>query len=133
MIKILCIFSTLAVALGIQLRHRHQTTQEATRTCEKSYTEIIRDGEISLAGKGANVTWSSARMREWWFYQKNTARSYQVDRRKDPNPWIQVTFPFEQTVSGITLAPRGCCNQYVTTYTLEYSSDGTTWTQYNDG
>lgn len=47
----------------------------------------------------------------------------------DTSQYIQVEFPNPKTISAVSTQGRhGCCQQWVTTYKLQYSTDCTTWT-----
>ncbi|XP_033758602.1 hemocytin-like [Pecten maximus] len=47
----------------------------------------------------------------------------------DTSQYIQVEFPNPKTISAVSTQGRhGCCQQWVSTYKLQYSADCTTWT-----
>ena len=52
-------------------------------------------------------------------------------RTSDVNQWLQVDLLGITKVTGIkTQGREDCCNQWVKTYTISYSNDGTTFTNY---
>ena len=42
----------------------------------------------------------------------------------DKNPWIEVSFPENYLITGVSIQGRGDCDQYVTKFRVLYSSDG---------
>ena len=48
------------------------------------------------------------------------------------NQWLQVDLLGQKDISEIKTQGRDCCDQFVKTYTISYSNDGTTFTDYKD-
>ena len=52
-------------------------------------------------------------------------------KTNDVNQWLQVDLLGQADVSEVqTQGREDCCNQFVTTFTISYSEDGTTFTNY---
>ncbi|XP_048250928.1 mucin-2-like isoform X4 [Haliotis rufescens] len=117
----------------------------ATSVCDDSLTETLPDAAFSASSD---------------YTSKDPVHNYAPYRGKlnvkvDPDPkaykvgswvsldldtkqWLQVDLPNPSVVQTVTTAGRdpdpvsGCCNQWVTKYTVQYSLDGTTWTTVTD-
>ena len=50
----------------------------------------------------------------------------------DQNQWLQIKFGQILQISGVATQGRATVAQWVTSYKLEYSSDGSSWTYYPD-
>ena len=51
---------------------------------------------------------------------------------RDQNQWLQIKFGQIFQISGVATQGRSDSTQWVTSYKLEYSSDGSSWTYYPD-
>ena len=51
----------------------------------------------------------------------------------DVHQWLQVDLLGQAEISEVQIQGRGCCDQFVKSYTISYSDDGTTFTDYRQG
>ena len=47
--------------------------------------------------------------------------------------WLQVDLRGQAEISEVQTQGRDCCDQFVRTFTISYSDDGTTFTDYTEG
>ena len=50
----------------------------------------------------------------------------------DKNPWIEVSFPENYLITGVSIQGSGDCNQYVTKFRVLYSNDGINYLNFSE-
>ncbi|MDB9910956.1 discoidin domain-containing protein [Flavobacteriaceae bacterium] len=62
-----------------------------------------------------------------------TGNSWTHDEATDPNPYYQVDLGQVETISAVATQGRNSFAQWVTSYSIQYSNDGSNFTDYNGG
>ena len=89
----------------------------------------IQDAEISASSEwNSNHGPNNARL---FFIARNGRTEAWSAKTNDVRQWLQVDFKRQTVVVGVSTQGReDCCPQWVTTYTLYYSTDGVSFYPY---
>ncbi|XP_043105316.1 coagulation factor V [Puntigrus tetrazona] len=94
---------------------------------------LIKDAQITASSVASS--WYSGQWHPWYarLNKYGTVNAWQA-KNNDLQPWIQVELKDIKKITGIiTQGAKSLGNEmFVTSYSLEYSEDGTRWTKYTD-
>ena len=95
------------------MESRKITDDQITASTEFNAAHGATNGRLNFkAGDGKTGAWSAL--------------------RNDVHQWLQVDLGAETEVTGVQIQGRQDADQWVTSFTISYSSDGTTYTPYQN-
>ena len=104
----------IACSDPLGMESRKITDGQITASTEYNAIHGATNGRLNFkAGGGKTGAWSA--------------------RTNDVNQWLQVDLAAKTEVTGIQIQGRQDADQWVTSFTISYSSDGTTYTFYQNG
>ncbi|KAJ7382129.1 oligosaccharide binding [Desmophyllum pertusum] len=114
-LSLLCLSSSFATECSprpLGMQNKDIADSQITASSQFDSNHGATNGRLNFAaGGGKTGAWSS--------------------RTNDVNQWLRVDLGQRGKVTGIQIQGReDCCNQFVTSYTLSHSNDGTTFTDY---
>ena len=104
----------IACSDPLGMENRKITDGQITASTEYNAIHGATNGRLNFkAGGGKTGAWSAL--------------------RSDVHQWLQVDLGAKTEVTGIQIQGRQDADQWVTSFTISYSSDGTTYTFYQNG
>ena len=106
-------FLCIACSDPLGMESRKITDDQITASTEFNAAHGATNGRLNFkAGDGKTGAWSAL--------------------RNDVHQWLQVDLGAETEVTGVQIQGRQDADQWVTSFTISYSSDGTTYTPYQN-
>ena len=106
-------FLCIACPEPLGMESRKITDGQITASTEFNVAHGATNGSLNFkAGDGKTGAWSAL--------------------RNDVHQWLQVDLGAETEVTGVQIQGRQDADQWVTSFTISYSSDGTTYTPYQN-